>query len=280
MGSLQFEKILLKLDTLSQQLSAQSTPYVLHETIAAGKNIECKSDICIMMYSHSEYSFLWKAAIPLLEKYAGNIKIYWCSDSLADYVLPDNWTFHKYDPSLSWASRIKGCLDLITTKYVIYLQEDWLLIDNIEMDKLKYLMNFMDEKGCKYLTSGIRQRYEVPPIPSVYTNYEFQKICGHWFQPSIWNRELLYSIASTGCKLTENEGGETLNLTHASVCYAIRNNRFKEVATRTLFYPHIHAINGGKWTFIKFPCLKALLESYGIDTSKRGVDNSWIIDYQ
>jgi hypothetical protein len=280
MSNFQFEKILLKLDTLSQQLSAQSTPYVLHETIDAGKNIECKSDICIMMYSHSEYSFFWKAAIPLLEKYAGNIKIYWCCDTLADYVLPDNWTFHKYDPSLSWASRIKGCLDLITTKYVIYLQEDWLLIDNIEMDKLKYLMNFMDEKGCKYLTSDIRQRYDVPPIPSVYTHYEFQNIHGHWFQPSIWNKELLYSIALTDCKMNENEVGESLKLTHASVCYAIRNNRFKEVATRSLFYPHIHAMNGGKWTFIKFPCLKALLESYGIDTSKRGVDNSWIIDYQ
>jgi len=280
MSNFQFEKILLKLDTLSQQLSAQSTPYVLHETIDAGKNIECKSNICIMMYSHSEYSFFWKAAIPLLEKYAGNIKIYWCCDTLADYVLPDNWTFHKYDPSLSWASRIKGCLDLISTKYVIYLQEDWLLIDNIEMDKLKYLMNFMDEKGCKYLTSDIRQRYDLPPIPSVYTHYEFQNIRGHWFQPSIWNKELLYSIALTDCKMNENEVGESLKLTHASVCYAIRNNRFKEVATRSLFYPHIHAMNGGKWTFIKFPCLKALLESYGIDTSKRGVDNSWIIDYQ
>jgi hypothetical protein len=279
MSNFQFEKILLKLDTLSQQLSAQSTPYVLHETIDAGKNIECKSNICIMMYSHSEYSFFWKAAIPLLEKYAGNIKIYWCCDTLADYVLPDNWTFHKYDPSLSWASRIKGCLDLISTKYVIYLQEDWLLIDNIEMDKLKYLMNFMDEKGCKYLTSDIRQRYDLPPIPSVYTHYEFQNIRGHWFQPSIWNKELLYSIALTDCKMNENEVGESLKLTHASVCYAIRNNRFKEVATRSLFYPHIHAMNGGKWTFIKFPCLKALLESYGIDTSKRGVDNSWIIDY-
>jgi hypothetical protein len=280
MASFQFEKIILKLDSLSQQLSPQSTPYILHDTIEEGKNIECNSDICILMYSHSEYSFLWKAAIPLLEKYAGNIKIYWCCDSLADYVLPDNWTFHKYDTSLPWAYRIKGCLDLISTKYVIYLQEDWLLIDNIEMDKLKYLMNFMDKMGCKYLTGGIRQRFEVPPIPSVFTNYEFQKICGHWMQPSIWNRELLYNIASTGCKLTENEEYEPLKLTHNSLCYAIRNNRFKEVATRTLFYPHIHALYAGKWTFIKFPCLKALVESYGIDTSKREVDNSWIIDYQ
>lgn len=39
MSNFQFEKILLKLDTLSQQLSAQSTPYVLHETIDAGKTL-------------------------------------------------------------------------------------------------------------------------------------------------------------------------------------------------------------------------------------------------
>jgi len=280
MSQLQYEKILIKLDTLSQQLSVHSSPYILHDKIDKSKNIDSKSEISILLYTHSEYSFIWNATISLLQKYAGNIKIYWCCDSLHDYTLPESWSLYTYDTSLNWGSRIRGCLDLIQTKYIIYLQEDWLLIDNISMDKLNYLMNFMDEKNCRYLTTDIRQRFAVPPIQSIFPDYEFQKIYGHWMQPSIWNKELLYQIALTNCSIKEYEINESLKLTQNSLCYSIRNNRFKEVSTRSLFYPHIHAINGGKWTFIKYPTLKALVESYGVDTSMRDIDNTWTIDYQ
>ena len=66
--------------------------------------------IPILVYTHSEYSFLWKAAIPLLERYAKGFQIIWCCDSLLDYKLPDSWTLYTYDPSLSWSFRVKACL--------------------------------------------------------------------------------------------------------------------------------------------------------------------------
>ena len=81
-------------------------------------------------------------------------------------------------------------------------------------------------------------------------------------------------------KMNENEIGAAYEITCNSICYAIKNTRFKEVHTRCLFFPHIHAIVGGKWTFIKFPCLKALLDAYDVDTVTRGVDTTWVIDYQ
>lgn len=255
-----------------------SDSYVLHDTIKP--EVSGHPDICIVLYTHSEYSFVWKATVPLLNKYCKNIPIYWCCDSLNGYTLPESWIVHTYDTSLSWSFRVKGCVDLIKNKYIIYLQEDWLLIDNVSLDKLSYLIDFMEKNKCEYLTSQIRQKFTRPPTQSIYPDYEFQKICGHYFQPSIWSRNLLYKILELNISMKQCEIGEAYKLTVNSICYAIRNTRFKEVATRCLFFPHIHAINSGKWTFIKFPCLKALLDAYGVDTVTRGVDNRWILDYQ
>lgn len=80
--------------------------------------------------------------------------------------------------------------------------------------------------------------------------------------------------------MRENETGLALEMTGKELCYAVKNNRFKDTATRTMYFPHMHSLNGGKWTFLKFPCLKALVESYGIDTTTREVDKTWIVDYQ
>jgi hypothetical protein len=77
--------------------------------------------IPILVYTHSEYSFLWKAAKPLLEKYAKGFQIIWCCDSLLDYKIPDSWKLYTYDPSLIWSDRVKGCLETIDSEYLIYI---------------------------------------------------------------------------------------------------------------------------------------------------------------
>ena len=80
--------------------------------------------IHFVLHTHSEYSFLWNAAIPLLEKYTpSDCKIFWLSDTLLDYSLPSKFVFCKYDPNLIWSLRFKECLDLIDSEYFIYLQE-------------------------------------------------------------------------------------------------------------------------------------------------------------
>ena len=78
----------------------------------------------ILLYTHSEYSFLWKATIGLLDKYAKNFDIYWCCDKLLDYKLPEKWKVTFYDESLKWSLRVKQCSDTINSEYLIYIQED------------------------------------------------------------------------------------------------------------------------------------------------------------
>jgi hypothetical protein len=295
MDTLQFTRLLRSLDSLSQQFSKISSPLYLdnenniiqinshllsNNNTIYKPNSDTKATFCILLYTHSEYSFLWKAAIPLLEKYASEFTIYWCCDSLLDYKLPGNFIPVFYDPKVNWSFRIKEALKIMNYEYVLYLQEDCLLIDNICPDKINYLTSFMKEKGCEFLMSDIREKWIEEPIPTIYEDYEFQRINGHWMQPAIWKKTLLDKIVLHDIALRDNEINEAYEITKKALCYVVRNTRFKEVSTRTLYFPHMHSIVGGKWTFFKYPTLKALLESYGIDTSTRGVDKTWIVDYQ
>jgi len=232
--------------------------------------------IPILLYTHSEYSFLWKAAIPLLEKYAKNFTIYWCCD--VDVDLPANFILHKYDVNDTWSFRVKGCLQTIKTDYVLYIQEDWLLIDEMVPEKLTYLTEYMQERHIDFLMCYERGHVS-EWTPSIYPDYTFCKIQGHYFQPALWKYDILMRILEMNIPMYENENAANLVTQHAN-CYAIVYNKSRDRSIPALYFPHMHAIHNGRWTFIKYPGLKAFVESFGIDTSTRGVSDNWICDYQ
>jgi len=232
--------------------------------------------IPIIVYTHSEYSFLWKAAIPLLEKYAKDFQIIWCCDSLLDYKLHPSWKLYSYDTSLSWGYRVKGCLETIESEYVLYIQEDWLLIDSIDSEKIEHCLEFMKDANCEFLMSYPNN---VDPVAytSKYDNYIFVKIFSHYFQPGIWKKSLLHELCSLNVGLSEYETEKCFSITKSRNCFATFNEKYEnDLSIRSFFFPHMHAIFQGKWTFLKYPCLKALVEAYGIDTSTREIDRSWI----
>ena len=236
--------------------------------------------IPILVYTHSEYSFLWKAAIPLLEKYAKGFEIIWCCDSLLDFTTPEGWRVFIYDTSLSWSMRVKTCLDTINSDYLIYLQEDWLLIDSLSNERIEYCLDFMKECECEFLMS-----LPCNPIDKYcdmdYDGYRFINIFSHYLQPAIWKKSLLNEICLLDIPIYDAETEKCFSITKERNCFATYSiNYLKELSTRSFFFPHMHAIVQGKWTFIKYPCLKALVEAYGIDTTTREVDDTWTIDFQ
>jgi hypothetical protein len=236
--------------------------------------------IPILVYTHSEYSFLWKAAIPLLEKYANGFEIIWCCDSILDVTPPQGWRVFIYDTNLSWSMRIKSCLDTINSDYVIHLQEDWLLIDSLSKERIEYCIDFMKKYSCEFLVS-LPWKQENLYYDIGYDGYRFIKVDSHYLQPAIWKKSLLDEFCLLDVPLRDAESEKCFSFTRGRNCFATYTTKYpKDVSTRSFLFPHIHAIYQGKWTFIKYPCLKALVESYGIDTTTRGVDNSWIIEYQ
>jgi len=236
--------------------------------------------IPILVYTHSEYSFLWKATIPLLERYAKGFQIIWCCDSLLDYKLPPTWILYTYDTSLSWGYRVKRCLEAYDFDYLIYIQEDWLLIDSIQPERVEHCLDFMKQFKCEFLMT-YPWNNTADFVRSNYESYIFVKQFSHYFQPGIWKKSLLYDVCSLNVSIQEYESDKCFNLTKDRNCYGVYCKiSDKDLSTRGFFFPHMHAIVQGKWTFVKYPCLKALVESYGIDTSKREIDTSWTPTFQ
>lgn len=235
--------------------------------------------IPILIHTHSEYSFLWPAAIPLLEKYANGYTIIWCCDSILNFKIPEMWTIYLYSNDEPWSYRIKGCLDKIDTEYLIYLNEDMLLIDNLSEEKIESCLEFMKINRCEFLMSYLWNNRQ-GAFTTNYKDYIFVKMFSHYIHPAIWKKSLLYEMCSLRLNTNENETPQCYEITSQRNCYGIYNTKYKtELSTRSLFFPHMHAIFQGKWTFNRYPCLKALVESYGIDTSIRKIDDTWMIEY-
>lgn len=235
----------------------------------------------ILIYTHSEYSFLWKATIPMLEKYA-KFDIIWCCDKLLDYKIPDSWIVYKYDESLSWSSRIKACMDktMQNTDYILYLQEDWLPIDTIQKERINYSMELMASRSIDFLSSSMQDKIPVKEdiFDTKYPEYQFKLVKGFWLQPAIWKKSVLYEFVQYDRKLPGIEQGNTEVLMNSKKCaHIFHKDYLKHSTIRCFYYPHVHAITQGKWNFLKYPYLKEIIESYGIDTTTRTVNNVWLL---
>ena len=240
------------------------------------------SKISILLYSHSDYSFLWKATIPLLVKYASEMKIYFLCDSTANFEIPESWTTILYDPTTTvWSERINIALNLLPSEYIVYLQEDWLLIEPLKLDVFEYLLEFMECKDSEFLMSYAWDNTNTDDISTIYDGYILQPMPhGHLMHPAIWKKSLLEKICEKPLTL-KNYEGSTRDLTRDHNCYCVTNtNNYIGLITKSLFFPHYHALNGGRWVFKRFPELQELLESYGIDTSIREIETEWMKGYK
>ena len=233
----------------------------------------------IILHTHSQYSFLWKATISLLEKHASIFKIFWVSDTLLNYSLPDNFVFIQYQANMNWSERIKIALKEINDVYIFYIQEDWLLIDNIVISRIEWLLNFMEKNNVDFMmsyTTG-KQTYQ-PIIKTDYHDYDIIKIKGHWLQPAVWKYTLFEKVVNLNISLKQLESKIVDDITESANCYSIVYNKNTYVSIPTFFFPHIHSIVNGEWTFNKYPNLKKIIESFEIDTTLRNINNTWLVD--
>jgi hypothetical protein len=239
----------------------------------------------IILYTHSDCSFVWKATIGLLEKYASKFTIYWVCDTLGETQVPSTWNVRFYDSKEPWSFRLLPTLKEITEDYVIYLQEDWLLINDLCEDRTEMLAHFMKAKSCEFLVS-----YPCPTMDKYYTevtpSFEigsilFFKRPFHNMQPAIWKKSLLEEICALPIKISEYEGDKVNSITSQRNCFGVKSKYYPtHYSVSSPLFPHIHAVCGGNWTFLKYPTLKVILELLGVDTTTRDINTTFFLDFQ
>lgn len=248
------------------------------------------STISILIYTHSDYSFIWPALIGQIDKYMDkDFEIHFLyNDTIDDinlYDIPKNWIKHVYNDNLIWTKRVNSVLSKIKSEYILFLHEDWIPIGNVSKKLLEKMCDFMTDNNWDYLLSY--SHFSVtdnqPGIFTGYDDYYFYKSDSHIFQPAIWKHSVFEEFSSTLDKAkNQNEDQECLSFMRNKNTYEVQNVKTVRQyrTTNSLIFPHMHTLAEGFWTFTKYPTLKDLLDSYGIDTNTRGIHTWWELDTQ
>lgn len=248
------------------------------------------SKISILIYTHSDYSFIWPALIGQVEKYVDkDIEIHFLYNDTIDNIvlhqIPDHWLKHVYNDQLIWTKRVHSVLYEIKTEYILFLHEDWIPIGSVSKKLLEQMCDVMTHNNWDYLLSY--SHFSVtdnqPGIFTGYDDYYFYKSDSHIFQPAIWKHSVFEEFSRVLNKTKhQNEDQECLSFMRNKNTYEVQNVKTVRQyrTTNSLIFPHIHALAEGLWTFTKYPSLKELLGGYGIDTDTRGIHTWWELDTQ
>ena len=259
-----------------------------------------KSKTPLLIYTHSDYSFIWPALIGQVEKYVKDVEIHFgYNNTLGDisrYNIPSHWVLHTYDDSLIWTEKVNQLLKQFESKYVLFIHEDWLPTNYVHGSIMDDMTLFMDEVNCGFLLSYINpdhgrvNRGINDPngasqfgIPSKYNDYYFYREDSHIFQPAIWNKSIFEEFTDTLKKSkNQNEDHECLEFMRRKNAYSIQGEQdiVNKRTTTSLYFPHMHVLSEGLWNFAKYPALKELLDGYGIDTNSRGIHTWWALGWQ
>jgi hypothetical protein len=254
----------------------------------------------LLLYTHSEYSFFWKVFVGQYKQWCNDLPVYFLTYSTtpADLLakeIPSSWTKIYYDPTDTWTDRVKTGLMQLQTDYVLFLHEDWIPVAPVSMERLEEIAAFMKQKGIGCILSfhnfgcdldcshtqlpGKKKEFEETQDKA----YKYQNEPHHFFQPAMWDRErfLLYTHRLLKTK-HQNEDLDSLYFWSLQNCWSVQNMETQSTirTMNSYMYPHIHALSEGKWNLTKYPTLKPLLESYGLETETRGDHPWWELDTQ
>lgn len=149
--------------------------------------------------SCDKYHDLWKPFFTLFFKYWKDcpFPIYLCSNKIK---YPDSRVKTiLVGQDLSWASNCKKCLEKINTKYIILLQEDFLLLKDVNTQKIIELATYMEKREA----ACMRLYPSPPPNKTLADNREIGEIVKGAdyrvsLQAAIWNKNIFYTLLENG----------------------------------------------------------------------------------
>lgn len=236
------------------------------------------NDLSMITWSHSSYSDVWPAYFGQIEKYYSNIKTHLFVDENADSSeFNCNTILNK--ESDEYSKRFIECLDQVPEKYVLYMQEDFILYDYVDEEKIGSICSFLESSNYSFtrlIKSGVEggncisedlNLYEIPG----YSQYLFSH------QATIWKKEdlkkLYESFEPSNLRDAELLGSQICNYLgmKGSYVYQGEPKRGRYHYDSDIF-PYVStAIAKGKWDLQHYPkMLPNILEQYSININDRG----------
>lgn len=228
-----------------------------------------------VIYTHTDMKDVWNVFFGQFEKYIDltQTKVYVAVNELSENI-PQLHTQIKYDDSVPYTERWKHILNSISEETFIFLHEDMILYDNVDMSYLERYYEYVRNgnvnsiklisAGSNFATSSfdetlVKNEYSILSIqPTIIKKSYFKKLLSFVESLNIWEFESF---------IYNNQLGN-----HD---YMVKTGHEKK---RGIFhydsyvFPYIAtAIVKGKWNVSEYPDeLKSFFKIYGIDSGIRG----------
>lgn len=239
-------------------------------------------DFAIAVNTVSICSDVWEMFFSQLKKHFPNQKTYVFTDKKEG--LPDNVFPIIYDPEDSFRTQTLNCLKKIPEKYILYLNEDYILYGDVLIEEMMYCIDFLNEKNeisFVRLTKGVE--YNEPEIKNkIYlmdnrNSFFFSQTAGIWrtrdFERIHEESEesgTAYRVVGPQLEIVANETCRRLNIN--GVFYYDGDIKRGKYHYDSKIFPYIAtAIIKGKWNLREYKNeLSILLKEYSINPKIRG----------
>lgn len=133
-----------------------------------------------LLYTHTDYSDIWKPFLNRFRKYFPDTEIYFCVNNikqeLPNNIIPIYYYYNNiipiyYDDNKTYTERLSQCIEQIGSKTVLFIHEDMILYDTPLYDKL--------EDYSKYVEEGIAHSIKLIPVGDIIGKSEIDKTLIH-----------------------------------------------------------------------------------------------------
>lgn len=193
-------------------------------------------DLSILVGSCDKYSFLW-------DKFTKRFNQYWDIDiELKKYLISETIEFSgdTFETlkcgKISYTKCLKKSLEQINTKYILWLQDDYFLVRQLDSQIIKDCYNFI-ENNENIIRVGIHTQSKYYTTIKI-NNTNFNKLSKNSnytisMQSSIWDREKLLKFLNNSPDENpwqfELNGSKRLNKTNYDVFfYKLKDDWYKE----------------------------------------------------
>lgn len=232
-------------------------------------------NLTLLTYTHSNTKDLHKIYFDRIKKYFNSVNQIVLCDDLVDY---DDISTLIYNDETKYYQQMVNGLNNVKTDYVIYSQEDYILFDYVNLNKINYLINVLntDDKisFIRLIYSGIDFKYVDYNDELFYLEPNNQ----YYFstQITIWRTQDLKDmfIKSKVESIWEepNNSFHLKELNKIGLCVKDKGDKIGNHYNSSI-YPYIAtAIVKGKWNNSEYgEKLRPIYNEYKINENSRGV---------
>jgi hypothetical protein len=235
-------------------------------------------NIPIVTYTHSNCKDVWPIYFGQLDEFLPDIESHVLSNEYSD-VKYNRHTFHLYiDNEPHWWQWV-GFLKTLSCPYFLYMQEDFFLYKQPNLDILRSYINFLDEnKEYSYVRLIANKFLKRNLIKDNLYRIESEDPYIICMQPTIWRTSEFIKVFST-VKVADYTGDEGKKINEAAVLnnivgsYSYHGEPLRgEAHYDSTIFPFVATgLVRRKWNTVEYKEeLDFLTKKYGIDMSTRG----------